>query len=198
MFLEAFHRLLKVIYLHHKQNRRLDHLLVTLIKIARDKTFERLHKIEKGKNSHRISEINKRHKSATEMKTYCCSELNDNTGWKVGSKKQDIQLYAVLKEVEDCDCKTRCSTCGVCIHMYSCTCMDATIHTTVCKHIHYVQIAVLGCKSLNTQQIAPMHKEEVDYFSHVLSSSSHQPLLQTKAKLQYSLRDLKEMVEKCE
>ena len=132
------------------------------------------------------------------MKTYCCSELNDNTGWKVGSKKQDAQLYTVLKEVEDCDCKTRCSTCGVCIHMYSCTCMDATIHITVCKHIHYVQIAVLGCKSLNTQQSAPMHKEEVDYFSHVLSSSSHQPLLQTKAKLQYSLRDLKEMVEKCE
>ena len=26
---ETFHRLLKVIYLHHKQNRRLDHLLVT-------------------------------------------------------------------------------------------------------------------------------------------------------------------------
>ena len=124
MFLEAFHRLLKVIYLHHKQNRRLDHLLVTLIKIAaRDKTIERLHKIEKGKNSHRISEINKRHKSAAEMKSYHCSELDYSTGWKVGSKKQDAQLYTVVKEVEDCYCKIRCATCGVCIHMCSCIIM---------------------------------------------------------------------------
>ena len=151
-----------MIYLHHKQNRQLDHLLVTLIKIARDKTFERLHKIEKGKNSHRISEINKRHKSAAEMKSYHCSELDDSTGWKVGSKKQDAQLYTVLKEVEDCYCKTRCATCGVCIHMYSCTCMDATIHTTVCNHIHYVQIAALGSKTLYTKQLASTHKDELD------------------------------------
>ena len=30
MFLEAFHRVLKIVYLHHKQNRRVDYLLTTL------------------------------------------------------------------------------------------------------------------------------------------------------------------------
>ena len=72
------------------------------------------------------------------------------------------------------------------------------LYIQLCKHIHYVQIAALGSKTLYTKQPASTHKDELDYFSHVLSSSSHQPLSQTKAKLQYSLRDLKEMVDKCE
>ena len=59
MFLETFHRLVKVVYLQHKQNRCLDHLIATLMKTTRDKTFERLCKVEKGKNTHRISQINK-------------------------------------------------------------------------------------------------------------------------------------------
>ena len=67
MFVESFHRVLKVIYLHHKRNRRVDTLLVTLLKISRDKAFGRLMKLEKGKNTHRTSEINRRHKCAEKM-----------------------------------------------------------------------------------------------------------------------------------
>ena len=62
MFLESFHKVLKTIYLHHKQNRRVDALLVTLIKVTRDKAFERFRKLEMGKSSHRICEVNRRHK----------------------------------------------------------------------------------------------------------------------------------------
>ena len=51
MFLEAFHRLLKVVYLHHKQNRRFDYLMNILLKVNCDKIFEHLTKIEKGKYS---------------------------------------------------------------------------------------------------------------------------------------------------
>ena len=64
MFVEAFHRVLKMVYFHHKQNRRIDILLVMLLKIARDKTFEWLHKIEKGKLTHRVCEINRHRKAA--------------------------------------------------------------------------------------------------------------------------------------
>ena len=53
--------------LQHKQNRRVDFLLATLMKIARDKTFERLLKQEKGKNTHRVCKVNKRHKAAEQM-----------------------------------------------------------------------------------------------------------------------------------
>ena len=41
MFVEAFHRVVKTVYLLHKQNWRIDNLLTVLLKIARDKAFER-------------------------------------------------------------------------------------------------------------------------------------------------------------
>ena len=48
MFLETFHRLLKVVYFHHKQNRRVDYLMNILLKVNCDKIFEHLTKIKKG------------------------------------------------------------------------------------------------------------------------------------------------------
>ena len=62
MFVEAFCRVLKVIYLHHKQNRRVDIPLITLPKVARDKEFDRFVKREKQKQTHRMWDINRRHK----------------------------------------------------------------------------------------------------------------------------------------
>ena len=64
MFVEAFHSVLKIVYLHHKQNRRVDVLLVTLLRIPKNKAFEQFHKMETGKLTHRVCEINKRHKAA--------------------------------------------------------------------------------------------------------------------------------------
>jgi len=63
MFLESFHRLLKVVYLNNKQNRRVDKLIHVLYRIARNLLYEQLTRIEKGKLTHRRCEINKRHKS---------------------------------------------------------------------------------------------------------------------------------------
>ena len=60
MFLESFHRTLKIVYLQHK-NRRIDVLLHVLFKIARDKIFEQLTKLEMGKYTHRISDDTKKH-----------------------------------------------------------------------------------------------------------------------------------------
>ncbi len=64
MHAEAFHRVLKIVHLKHKRNRRLDNLIHVLFQIARDTAYENLQKIEKGKHSHRICDINKRHKTA--------------------------------------------------------------------------------------------------------------------------------------
>ena len=49
MFIESFHRVLKVVY---KQNRRVDFLLVMLMKISLNNTFERFRKLEIGKQTH--------------------------------------------------------------------------------------------------------------------------------------------------
>ena len=140
MFVEAFHRLLKVVYLQHKQNRRVDVLLNTLLKIARDKTFEMLLKQEKGKNTHRICEINKRHKAAQLMLSNPRISTVGNLVWEVCSQTRAEVTYRVQQHQKHCDCKLRCKSCSGCVHMYSCTCLDASLHATVCKHMHLVHM----------------------------------------------------------
>ena len=134
MFLEAFHRVLKIVYLHHKQNRRIDFLLTTLLKIARDKAFERFRKLETGKSTHRICEINKRHKAAEKIESTQITTISSGSEWKVESQSKSGTYYTVKKTQASCQCKLICNHCGVCTHLYSCTCLDAIIHSTICKH----------------------------------------------------------------
>ena len=67
-----------------KQNRGIDKLLHILLKIARDKVFERVIKTQKGKMTYRLSEINKRHRAAEKIASSegRLSFLSD-TSWKV-------------------------------------------------------------------------------------------------------------------
>lgn len=64
MFIERFHRTMKEVYMERKENRRIDHLLSTLRKIALDKAYEQWIKAEKGKVTIRQRESTKRHKQA--------------------------------------------------------------------------------------------------------------------------------------
>ena len=64
MYVEAFHRVLKYVYMKGRVNKRLDKCIYVLLKLVRDKGFERLLKIEKGKNTERISMIRSRHQSS--------------------------------------------------------------------------------------------------------------------------------------
>ena len=142
MHLESFHRLLKVVYLQGKQNRRLDHLLSILLKIARDKGFERLQKLHKGKVSHRSCELNRRHKKAEEMVSSRLTPilLSDDT-WQVESQSNPLACYVVQSQPHhQCDCKLLCSACKVCVCAYTCTCIDYAIHSTACKHIHFLHM----------------------------------------------------------
>ena len=113
-------------------------ITVILLKFAKDKVFDQLTKLEKGKFSHRVSEINKRHVKATKMARDLTKR--DDTTWIVSSETDPEANYVVNLVNETCDCKLRCSMCAVCIHLFSCTCMDSIIHATVCKHVHLVKL----------------------------------------------------------
>lgn len=140
MALEAFHRLIKVCYLEKKQNRRVDYLLHVLLKIARDKVFERLQKTQKGKSSYRLCEINRRHKTAEKLSSADAMISVSKDLWKVKSSSTIQSHYTVEKILDKCSCALKCGKCNACVHLYSCTCMDFLIHSTVCKHIHFVKI----------------------------------------------------------
>lgn len=140
MVVEAFHRVLKIVYLEHKQNRRIDHLLHILFKINRDLVFNFLRKEEIGKRSHKVCQIQKRHKSAKILheKGGIDIQVIGSDTWKVQSESTSDQYYNIEKVTTslECDCHLRCVTCGVCVHNFSCSCIDALLHNTICKHVH--------------------------------------------------------------
>lgn len=142
MFTESFHRLLKVVYLDGKQNRRVDTLLNTLLRIAQNMIYEQITKEEKGKLSHRKCEITKRHNTAVELVDSCTvvQKSEGDIKWKVQSQSNKETYYTINQLHTSCKtgCKLNCSQCGACIHMYSCSCIDYALHSTVCKNAYYI------------------------------------------------------------
>ena len=50
-----------------------------------------------------------------------------NGEWTVKSNTDEITVYYVRLEKESCNCKLHCDMYGVCVHMYTCSCLDATL-----------------------------------------------------------------------
>lgn len=139
-YVEAFHHVLKDVYFNKKQNRRIDCLLVMLMKYAKDQILEQAIKLEKGKVTHRLREIRNRHKSAhtvTDVRKTSNEEV-----WVVPSATT-VGVEHTVKRVtqkEMCQCKLVCDRCKVCVHMYTCTCTDFLLRACACKHIHAVHM----------------------------------------------------------
>ena len=199
MFVEAFHRVLKVVNLQQKQNRRIDFLLASLLKIARDKVFERLTKLEKGKYSHRVAEINKRHKSAVHMLLLQVPVTQEETGWRVPSQKDGSIEYIVRLVSTTCDCKLTCTNCHACVHTYTCTCMDATLHATVCKHVHLVRLSMTSTIEDHASSTSGTCSN-VEYFSSLLkdTKSADIELPALRQQVQHQIDELITLVNSCQ
>ena len=93
MHSEAFHH---VLYLHHKQNKRIDHLMHILPKIARDKAFEQLQKLEKGKT---LTEFvtNKTHKRALSYSVLASIKKTGGSSYSVSSESTKESLILSKK-----------------------------------------------------------------------------------------------------
>ena len=55
-------------------------------------------------------------------------------------KKHDDVSYTVTLITTSCDCRLNCRSCGTCVHMYICSCVDNAVHFTMCKHAHLVHL----------------------------------------------------------
>ena len=169
MFVEAFHRLLKTVYLEGKHNRRLDTLMTILFKIAKDYAFTRFIKLNKGKSTHRITEIHKRHRAAEGMMKKGIKATKSGENWIVTSEKDPLLTYTVKPEATTCNnCQLHCSKCGICIHQHSCTCIDAITHTTVCKHMHLVHLSQTKPSPSSAVSAVSLNDNEDTYFVNIL------------------------------
>lgn len=84
MYAESFHRVLKNVYLKGKTNKRVDKCVQVLLKYERDKGFDRLVKLEKGKYTGRIATIVKRHQTSKKLSTSLVTQINESV-WKIKS-----------------------------------------------------------------------------------------------------------------
>ena len=164
MYVEAFHKVIKYVYRNGKQNKRVDNLLHVLTVYVRDKAFDRLIKIHKGKSTGRITKIKDRHVKAQEVQSlYVVSQVCDNQ-WEVTASESN-KNYIVVCDSYSCDqkCSLTCKECGICVHMYSCTCPDALLNTTICKHIHLVCINNLSSQvAIDNSVVDDVHEREVE------------------------------------
>ena len=97
-----------------------------LLKLARDKGFERLLKIEKGKNTERISIIRSRHQSSLKLSYAQVCKTDEPLTWGVQSCDGNNN-YTVTLVHNTCpqNCLLYCPDCAICVHMFMCNCADA-------------------------------------------------------------------------
>lgn len=135
MHLERLHKTIKYIYLKGKTVKRLDKAIYAIMTFVRDKLFDRLISQHKGKICSKIRDIRHRHKNAVSLDTSLV--IANEIGWNVPSENTR-EMYFVKENDKTCKCQLICVDCDVCIHRYSCSCVDACIKFNMCKHIHLV------------------------------------------------------------
>jgi len=148
MFVEAFHKVFKYQYLKGKTNKRLDNCLLNLLKYVRDKTFDRLIKLTKGKGTARINTIQERHLRSLTLSTGSVEAEGLKT-WTVlgGNGRSSYKMSKLLDVCNEKNCQLKCQESNICVQMYVCNCPDSLIATTICKHIHLV----CRCSTSNSQ-----------------------------------------------
>ena len=141
MYVEAFHRVLKYVYMKGKVNKRLDNCLYVLLKLARDKGFDRLIKIEKGKNTARINMIRERHQSSLKLCAALVNETEQNSSWEVTSRdRTSTYTVSLLNNTCPQQCEIRCYDCDICVHIQLCRCIDP---------LHNLQTYTSSCQGYN-------------------------------------------------
>lgn len=142
MHLEALHRVLKHVHMQGRKVKRMDKSLFALVKLMRRKNYDRIIKIHKGKWTRHLCGIRDRHKRSlvldnasvhcvVQNKVYCVGVTGPyNAGYLVEANEQ-LPHSARL-------CRLHCSDCNICIHYFTCNCLDSGLRNTVCKHVHLV------------------------------------------------------------
>ncbi|KAJ8975913.1 hypothetical protein NQ317_007756 [Molorchus minor] len=139
MSLERMHGTLKYIYLKGQKVRRLDKAISAMMRMVRDKLFERIITLNKGKLTKKISELRKRHANIDTMLNSVILEVEQGKAWTISSSKgDDIYTIEILNKL--CKCDLKCLECNACIHSYICSCPDSAVRWNMCKHVHFLCI----------------------------------------------------------
>jgi len=134
--------------------KRMDKCIHALLRLMRSKMRDRLVKVNKGKWTRHLLGIRNRHKKGVGCDTGSVTVIERNKVYAVqGRLTNDVYLVEQNDNVPHPTllCPLQCKPCGICVHTFTCTCVDAGLRTTVCKHIHLV---VHSCQPVISCQCA--------------------------------------------
>ena len=83
--------------------------------------------------------IRMRHQSSLNLLFSSVHTTDETATWQVDSMEGD-KAYSVTQLHKTCpyNCLMRCNECDICVHMFLCSCPDALIKNSICKHVHLV------------------------------------------------------------
>lgn len=140
MHLEAMHRELKHVHMQGRKVRRMDRSLGALMRMLEEKNADQLLKIYRGKWTKHLLGIRQRHRRGVALNAADLTVLPDNQGWVVPGSGEEMHVVEQMESPphEPADCPLRCSLCNICVHSFTCTCLDSGLRCTICKHVHLV------------------------------------------------------------
>ncbi|GFR04196.1 uncharacterized protein TNCT_193341 [Trichonephila clavata] len=159
MYLESLHKKIKYHYFEGKHVKRLYIAIDGLLKLVRDLIFQRLIKITKRTiSSDKLSKIVNSHRLGLEIQSNKIEKLADNE-WKIESNHSN---YIICKKEEECHrlCNIKCTACKICIHSYTCSCVDNLIRGNICKHIH--KVAKMFLNDTHNEEIQEIYVNQND------------------------------------
>ena len=187
MYVEAFHRVFKYQYLKGKYNKRVDKCLLALLKYDRDKSFDIIIKLAKGKPTHKIRVTHDRHERSLNLSFGSLSKV-DEQHWTVNSETGDKVVHHIQKldNCMDSDCRLKCYNCEICCHSYSCSCNDFLLNKTICKHIHLLHRSI--ARSSTTQNhtetnIDTVESENISAFVPLFTKETNKITSKKKLKV---------------
>lgn len=105
--------------MHGKVNKRLDRLLFLLIKMARDKAFDRIVKLSRGKaKCSKLLDVAHRHKRGQILGDENVRKLGEVWIIKSEDGTKEYEVTADTDITSPC-CNVICQDCNICIHMYN-------------------------------------------------------------------------------
>lgn len=180
MRLEALHRVIRYCHKEGKRNKRVDRLISLLLKLTRNKIFDRLIRLVKNTAESAFDrETQTRHDAGAGINQDCVKQAGISQ-WTVRSPSSPTTTYVVTEHkwgVCQESCALTCPTCKVCVHNVTCCCPDNVLRRNMCEHIHAVFFGLVGQQNNNggTADVEPDvqgslndHSETEDMVVHSL------------------------------
>lgn len=179
MYLESLHKVFKYHYLEGRKNKRLDTCIDALLRLIRDHYFKRARKLCKNKPSKIIEAVLRSHRKAMDGAVVTkLTQISDKL-WLVTSftnKNITYEVMKVLDEKDACsDCFCTCIPCNICIHTYSCECVDYIIKNNICKHIHFCVQTRMKSDYIVSNNSSEVNIDNIAMLESYIASVNHSP-----------------------